>query len=230
METQAMKVLQVRLARVVRLKDEPDGIPATVGGTDVSYTATGRRGEALAGLVVLEWGSWKVLEKVSVQVKVEIPYIPGLLSFREFPALQEAYAKLAHRPDLWLIDGAGYAHPRRLGLASHFGVLLDVPSVGVAKSRLVGRAGGSLSPEKGAAVPLLDGQERIGTVLRSRRACRPLFVSPGHRVGMERAVNLVLACCSRYRIPEPTRQAHLYVSSLRKKALEEPPIPADSYR
>lgn len=211
--------MQFDLARQVRVLDLPLPMPATVGGTDVSYTATGREGDALAGLVVLEWGTWKVLEKVWARVKVDFPYVPGFLSFRELPALLEACGKLEKRPDLWLVDGAGIAHPRRLGLASHFGVTLDVPTVGVAKSRLVGTFG-DLPLEKGSMTPLMDKDERIGTVLRSRKGCRPLFVSPGHQVGLEQAAELALSCCTRYRIPEPTRQAHLFVSSLRREAPE----------
>lgn len=213
-----MKTAQSELARQVVVSDLPLPLPSTIGGTDVSYTATGREGDALAGLVVLEWGSWRVIERVSARVKVDFPYVPGYLSFRELPALLEAYGKLQTRPDLWLVDGAGIAHPRRLGLASHFGVVLDVPTVGVAKSRLVGSFDEGLSAEKGSMTPLMDGEERIGTVLRSRRGCRPLFVSPGHRVGMDQAADLALSCCSRYRIPEPTRQAHLFVTSLRQEA------------
>lgn len=218
-DTGKLKSLQLELSRQVRIPDLPLSLPSTVGGTDVSYTATGNNGDALAGLVVLEWGSWTVLEKVSARIKVDFPYVPGFLSFRELPALFEAYGKLQTHPDLWLVDGAGLAHPRRLGLASHFGVVLDVPSVGVAKSRLIGIFG-ELDMEKGSATYLMDHEERIGTVLRSRKGCRPLFISPGHRVGMEQAAELVLASCTRYRIPEPTRQAHLFVTSLRRTALE----------
>jgi deoxyribonuclease V len=214
-----MKTVQSVLSRQVLISGLPLPISATVGGTDVSYTATGQEGYALAGLVVLEWGTWKVLERVSARVRVDFPYVPGFLSFRELPALLEAYGRLTCRPDLWLVDGAGFAHPRRLGLASHFGVTLNVPCVGVAKSRLVGTFG-DLPLARGAMTPLLDGEECIGTVLRSRKGCRPLFVSPGHRVGMEQAAELALACCTRYRIPEPTRQAHLFVTSLRREALE----------
>lgn len=214
-----MRLVQADLSRQVCVADLPLPTLPTVGGTDVSYTATGREGYALAGLVVLEWGTWKVLERVSARVRVDFPYVPGFLSFRELPALLDAYGKLETRPDLWMVDGAGIAHPRRLGLASHFGVMLDVPAVGVAKSRLVGTFS-DLVLDKGAMAHLMDGEERIGTVLRSRRGCRPLFVSPGHRVGMDQAAELVLACCTRYRIPEPTRQAHLLVTALRREEQE----------
>jgi deoxyribonuclease V len=160
---------------------------------------------------------WSVVDSASAFLENSIPYVPGYLSFREIPVLLEAYEKLRVLPDVWLVDGAGIAHPRRIGLAAHFGVLLDVPAVGVAKSRLVGRHD-DLPAEKGSSVPLEDEKtgEVIGTVLRSRSGVKPLFVSPGHRVSIETAPEVVLSCCTRYRLPEPTRAAHNMVTELKK--------------
>jgi len=139
------------------------------------------------------------------------PYVPGLLSFREGPGVLAAIARLTTPPDLILYDGQGIAHPRRLGIASHLGVLLDIPGIGVAKSRLIGQHA-TPGEEKGDWAPLLDKGERIGAVLRSRRGCLPLYVSTGHRVSLETAIALVLACTPRYRLPETTRQAHRLAS------------------
>ena len=137
-----------------------------------------------------------------------MPYIPGFLTFREGPALIEAFGNLARTPDVILFDGQGVAHPRKMGIASHMGVIFDTPTVGCAKSRLVGQPECSLPLEKGSRVRLLDkGGEGIGAVLRSRRSVKPLYVSPGHRVGIEQAVEIVLSCCWKYRIPEPLRYA-----------------------
>ncbi len=132
--------------------------------------------------------------------------MPGLLSFREAPALLAALACLSRAPDLLFIDGQGLAHPRRLGLASHVGVLADLPAIGVAKSRLIGTFDPP-APEKGAAAPLIDKGETIGAVVRSRAGVRPLFVSIGHHISLDAAVDLVLEAAPRYRLPEPTRLA-----------------------
>jgi deoxyribonuclease V len=137
--------------------------------------------------------------------------VPGLLSFRETPAVLEALGRLSERPDLLLCDGQGYAHPRRFGLACHLGVLTGLPSIGVAKSRLIGTHG-ALPKEKGAWVPLLDGDEAVGAVLRTRDGVAPLYVSIGHRVSLPTAIRWVLACTTRYRLPETTRQAHRLAS------------------
>jgi deoxyribonuclease V len=146
-------------------------------------------------------------ESVGVR-PLAFPYVPGLLSFREGPAVLAALAGLASHPDLLLFDGQGIAHPRRLGIAAHMGVLLDRPSIGVAKSRLTGEADlTALGEAKGSRVPLLEGDERLGMVLRSRDRVRPLYVSPGHRVTVDEAADWALACCTRYRLPEPTRLA-----------------------
>jgi deoxyribonuclease V len=159
----------------------------TVAGIDCSY----RDGKA----------------RCVVQVPVEFPYVPGLLSFRETPAVLEALARLAIEPDVMILDGHGYAHPRRFGLACHVGVITDLPTIGCAKSRLVGEY---VEPplEAGHWTELTDGNEVIGAVVRSRAHVKPIFVSLGHRVDCRTAIEIVLACCTRYKLPETTRYAH----------------------
>jgi deoxyribonuclease V len=144
-----------------------------------------------------------------------MPYVPGLLGFREIPALLAAWEKLRAKPDLVLVDGHGVAHPRRLGIAAHLGVMLDVPAIGVAKSVLVGGEDPPLADEPGAETPLVWRGERIGTALRTRRRSNPLYVSIGHRVSLETAVAWVRRATNTYRLPEPTRQAHLAANALR---------------
>jgi len=151
---------------------------------------------------------------VIARLPTRFPYVPGLLSFREAPAALEAFSRLRTRCDLVLYDGQGIAHPRRFGIASHIGVLADVPAIGVAKSRLVGEYG-ALPQERGAWVPLRDRGETIGAVLRTRAGVRPLFVSVGHRVSLETAIVWVMACVTCFRLPETTRQAHRLASGER---------------
>ena len=159
--------------------------------------------------------SLTILEQQHAWADLNFPYIPGLLSFREAPAVLQALAKLRHQPDLVILDAQGQAHPRRAGLASHVGVISDLPCVGCAKSRLTGH---HITPgcEKGCCVDLLDRDgELIGRVLRTRRAVKPLYISVGHLVSLDQAVQAVLAMTTRYRLPEPTRLAHLLAAKLR---------------
>jgi deoxyribonuclease V len=157
-------------------------------------------------VVVLEYPSLRPVETAVVKRRVRFPYVPGLLSFREAPAILDAFARLATRPDLLLCDGQGIAHPRRLGLASHLGLLLDLPTIGCAKSRLVGEYQDP-GPRRGARAPLrLDGRQ-VGWVLRTRDGVRPLFVSPGHRMSIGAAARWVLGCGAGHRLPEPTHLA-----------------------
>jgi len=180
-----------------------------VAGVDASYDRTS--GTTRAAVALLGFPGLEPLAHRVAQRRTRFPYVPGFLSFRETPALLAALAGLGQRPDVILCDGQGLAHPRRFGLACHLGVLLDVPTVGVAKSRLVGTHG-ALPEARGAWVPLLDGDETIGAVLRTREGVRPVFVSVGHRVGLETAVELVLRCSPRFRIAEPIRRAHALAS------------------
>lgn len=180
-----------------------------VAGIDVGFEEGGA--VTRAAVAVLDVPSLAVIESAVARLPTRFPYVPGLLSFREIPAALEALARLSAPPDLLLCDGQGLAHPRRFGLACHLGVLADLPSVGVAKSRLTG-IHGSLPEPKGAWVPLLDGGETIGAVLRTRAGVAPLYVSIGHRVSLPTAIRWVLACTPRYRLPETTRRAHRLAS------------------
>jgi deoxyribonuclease V len=198
-------LLQRQLAASVITGDDADiRAIATVAGIDVAY---GRRGgPARAAIVVLDRTTLETLDEVAVSRPVSFPYVPGLLSFRELPAVCEALARLARLPGLLIVDGHGRAHPRRFGIASHLGVHLDHPSIGIAKSRLTGEHD-EPGPERGDGVPLMDKGEVIGWVLRTRAGCRPVYVSIGHRVSLETAVTLAMALTTRYRLPEPTRRA-----------------------
>jgi deoxyribonuclease V len=174
----------------------------TIAGIDASYKDGGR-----AAIVVLAYPELRVVESATAFRPSVFPYVPGLLSFREGPVVEEAMGKLRVRPDLLMFDGQGYAHPRRFGLASHMGVYLDLPSIGCAKSRLVGRFT-EPGPAAGDRAPLTDHGEVIGTVLRTKPRTNPLFISIGYRVTLEDAVEVVLRCLRGYRLPEPTRAAH----------------------
>jgi deoxyribonuclease V len=186
-----------------------------VAGADVSHALFSNT--IYAGVVVLRIDDFSIVEKQGATCVTAFPYVPGLLSFRETPALLEAFAKLETKPDLVMIDGHGMAHPRRFGFASHIGVWLGLPTVGCAKSRLLGEydepalAAGSVSP-------LEDRGEVIGQVVRTRDGVKPIFVSVGNKIDLPTAVRLTARACDGYRIPEPTRQAHLYVNEVRRKA------------
>lgn len=172
-------------------------------GSDLPGGAPGR-----AAVVVLTWPNLEPVEQSVVEARVEFPYLPGLLSFREIPVLAPAFQRLRSRPDLLVADGQGIAHPRRLGLAAHLGLLLDLPAIGCAKSRLTGRPAAELDGERGARVSLVDRGETVGVALRTRKDTNPVYVSTGHKVSLDAAADWVLALATRYRLPEPTRLAH----------------------
>lgn len=183
-----------------------------VAGADISYSKSDDL--FFAGVVVLVMPDFREVARATAVGRVAFPYIPGLLSFREAPILLQAFEQLETAPDLILFDGQGTAHPRGFGLASHMGLILDTPSIGCAKSRLCGEHGSVASPA-GSHVPLtLDGRT-IGAVVRTRTGVNPIFVSPGHRMGLRSAIGWSLKCCAGYRIPEPTRRAHRLVNELR---------------
>lgn len=200
--------LQTRLADGVVLADR-FGPVHRVAGVDVGFEQNGA--VTRAAVVVLEFPALRIVDSVLAKVPTRFPYVPGLLSFRELPAVLDAFAQLATTPDLVLCDGQGIAHPRRLGIASHLGLWLDLPTIGVAKSRLVGTHG-EVPMEKGDWCPLEHRGERIGAVLRTRVGVSPLYISPGHRVTLQSAIDYVLACTTRYRLPETTRAAHRLAS------------------
>ena len=206
--------IQERLRDRVRFRDGRRRF-RTVGGLDVSYD---RRSPWLfAAVVVLRLPDLCVVDTAAVRMRAEFPYVPGLLSFRESPAGLEAWSRLSVRPDCLLCDGQGYAHPRRFGLACHFGLWVDRPTIGVAKSLLLGEYG-VLASSRGSQAPLIHAGETVGVAVRTRAGVKPVFVSVGHRITLETGVAAVLACTTRYRIPEPIRQAHLLVNRLRAGA------------
>lgn len=207
--------LQRALATRVDLRDRLPRPVRRVAGVDVSCEKWGER--FFAAVVVLELPELTVVEEAGACLAGNFPYIPGLLSFRELPALLEAFRSLRTVPDAVLVDGQGIAHPRRLGLASHLGLWLNLPTVGCAKSRLCGRHA-EPGVRRGDRVPLVDGDEEIGAVLTTRDNVKPLFVSPGHLIDLLAAVDLVLACGGRYRLPEPTRLAHHFSNRLRSQS------------
>jgi len=198
LEGRACVIAEDRLGSVTR-----------VAGIDVGFEEGGA--VSRAAVAVLAFPSLHLVESAVARRPTVFPYVPGLLSFREIPAVLEALGRLSMAPDLLLCDGQGYAHPRRFGLACHLGVLTGLPSIGVAKSRLIGTHG-ALAEHRGAWVPLLDGEETIGAVLRTRTRVAPLYVSIGHRVSLPTAIRWVLDCTTRFRLPETTRQAHRLAS------------------
>ena len=188
-------------------------LPRFVAGADCAFSAD--KQTIFAAAVVYDCETRCVIEVAHATRAAEFPYIPTFLSFREGPAIQQAIGALKHEFGAILFDGQGYAHPRRCGIAAHLAIELDRPGVGVGKSRLLGTFG-KLALPAGATAPLMDDHEQIGVVLRTRKNLRPVFVSVGHRVDLASAVKLVLACRTRYRIPEPTRQADLEVARLKR--------------
>lgn len=190
-----------------------------IAGIDCSYDI--KRNLSFAVIVIMKQDELIPIEIVRAELPTNFPYIPGLLSFREIPAILAAYNQLHIQPDLLMVDGHGIAHPRRLGIAAHLGVLLDIPAIGVAKSKLTGQYK-EPSLTKGSRSDLLDKEIKIGTVLRSKNNVKPLFISPGHRVSQEKTVELVLQCLTKYRLPEPTRIADK-ISKIKPTA--NPPTP-----
>lgn len=205
--------LQKRLGQAIDEKPLPAGYPTRlIAGVDVSCT---RFNPVLtAGVIVWDSVTNTIVDKVSAQAEGTYPYIPGLLSFREIPVLLLAFEKLHTIPDLFFVDGQGRAHPRRIGIAAHLGLLLERPTVGVGKSRLTGHYE-EPGLTSGDQSPLMDGTEQIGTVLRTKARANPLFISVGYGIDLQTSVDLVKASLRGYRLPEPTRHAHLYVNAVR---------------
>lgn len=199
-----LRALQQQLAPQVSLDDAHLALPRWVAGVDVGLARLGKQARAAA--VLFDTQAMQPVAQVVVEQPVALPYIPGLLSFRELPAVLTALGQLPRPPALVLCDGQGIAHPRRFGIAAHLGIATGLPCIGVAKSVLVGEYR-DLPLEKGGRVPLRIDGEIVGSVLRTRARCLPLVVSPGHRVGIDRAADFVLSLVTRYRLPEPTRLA-----------------------
>ena len=212
------RALQEQLRTRV-IEEDRLGEVRTVGAVDVSYNR--RSPELFAAAVVLDARTLEPIERVGVRGKARFPYVPGYLSFREAPAVIEALGRLHRLPDLLICDGHGRAHPRRFGLACHIGVWLDLPTIGCAKSRLVGT---HLEPgrRRGAHRRLVDGGEVIGEVVRTREGVRPVFVSVGHRIALPTARRWILRLARRTRLPEPIRAAHHEVNRLRVASRPSP--------
>ncbi|MWN31122.1 MULTISPECIES: deoxyribonuclease V [unclassified Gilliamella] len=207
---QQLKQTQQTLAKQIKCDDDFNSTVNYVGGTDVGFEDNGK--VTRAAIVILHYPTFEVVEYHIARIETTFPYIPGYLSFREYPALLAAWQQVKQKPDLLLVDGQGIAHPRRLGIASHLGLLLDMPTIGVAKKRLCGESE-LLAKKAGNVTPLFDNKEQVGWVLCSKDNCNPLFVSIGHRVSQDSALKWVNACLRGYRLPEPTRWADAIASN-----------------
>jgi len=208
--------LQEELAKQIRFEPIKAGSLHIVAGVDVSAV---RGSKSLwASVVVLNLESLELVEVQSVKREWSFPYIPGLLSFRELPVVLAAFSKLQNIPDVILCDGQGLAHPRFLGLACHLGLWLNLPTIGCAKSRLVGD-GNQPGEKRGDFSPLSFKEKQVGVILRTRSNVKPLYVSPGHKMDINSAIDLVLKCGRGLRLPEPTRLAHIEVNKFRKSCL-----------
>ncbi|MCS7233347.1 MAG: deoxyribonuclease V [Synergistetes bacterium] len=183
-----------------------------IAASDLAYD--GDIGYAV--VLVYSYPRLSLLEKISVKKEVKFPYIPGLLAFREMPLLIDAASRLSKKPDVWLIDGAGLAHPRRMGIATHFGIYMDTPTVGCAKSHLFGKFK-EPGLKQGDYSYIYDGDEIIGAVLRTKDNVNPLFISIGYAITLDVAIKLVLSCCDGYRLPKPLREAHNVIERIKHK-------------
>ena len=187
----------------------------TIAGADISFNKYSTT--VYAGIVVMQFPSLQVIETAGVVDEATFPYVPGLLAFREVPALSKAWEKLNIKPDVLVLDGHGIAHPRRMGIAAHFGVVMNTPTLGCAKSLLTGTYAEPAN-EAGSVSDLISKNELIGKVLRTKKNVKPVFISPGNLISMEQSLHISKQCVRKYRIPEPTRLAHNFVNELRVKA------------
>jgi deoxyribonuclease V len=211
---QAIRIQQRLCGRVCICR--PGGELRLIAGCDLAFSRDGT--QCLAAVVVWDRVSQQVVEQRQAVRPVRFPYVPGLLSFREIPALLAAFRKLAVVPDGVMCDGQGWAHPRRFGLACHVGVLLGLPTIGCAKSILIG-AHERLASRRGSRTSLVHDGEEIGTVLRTQAGVRPVYVSIGHNIDLPTAEEIVLSCAVRYRLPEPTRLADRLVAATRRESV-----------
>jgi deoxyribonuclease V len=210
--------LQKSLREKVVLQKPSDFTITTIAGADISFNKF--ETTVYAGIIVLQFPSLTPVAYSLVQTEVTFPYVPGYLAFREIPALLKAWEQLPQKPDVLIADGHGIAHPRRMGIATHFGVLTGQTTIGCAKKKLWGKF--EMPPdERGASTYLYDKGEIIGAVLRTRPNVKPVFVSPGHLVSVADSIDIVQQCMGKYRIPEPTRKAHELVNNFRKGTLQE---------
>ena len=206
LQPEAAIALQRKLAAKIIRTDQLKGEVKLVAGVDMALNE--EKNMAHAAVVLLSYPQMEVLERHVYEEPIRMPYIPGLLSFREIPCILGAFALLSQQPDLVMVDGQGIAHPRYLGIASHLGLWLDLPTIGCAKSILRGHYDEkALGEEFGAWVPLIYKNETVGAALRTRPHVKPMIISLGHRISLETSIHYVLASCKGYRLPEPTRQA-----------------------
>src|SRR5436309_186549 len=206
LQPEAAIALQRKLAAKIIRTDQLKGEVKLVAGVDMALNE--EKNMAHAAVVLLSYPQMEVLERHVYEEPVRMPYIPGLLSFREVPCILGAFARLRQQPELVMVDGQGIAHPRYLGIASHLGLWLDLPTIGCAKSILRGHYDEkALSEEAGSWVPLMFKNERVGAAVRTRSHVKPMIISLGHRISLESSIHYVLACSKGYRLPEPTRQA-----------------------
>jgi deoxyribonuclease V len=204
-EIQRQLASQVRFAAMKKR-------PKIIAGLDCAFSKDDK--QIFASAVVIDLSDFSIIETATAIRKVNFPYIPGLLSFREAPACIDAIEKLKTTPDVFIVDGHGIAHPRRLGIASHIGLLIDKPTIGCAKSRLIGTFD-EPGIRKGSYSSLMDSGEKIGVVLRTRTDVKPVYVSIGHKCTLDNAISVVLQCTTRYRLPEPSRLAHQLVGQVK---------------
>jgi deoxyribonuclease V len=211
--SEAIRIQESLRNRIVLKKDFAE--VKSVGGADVAYSKNGN--QLLGAIAVLSLQDMEVMDMSTADGKITFPYIPGLLSFREGPILIKAFRRLRVRPDVMIFEGQGIAHPRRIGLASHLGLWLDLPSIGCAKTPLL-KAFASPGPSKGSVEWMSQEGEKVGAVLRTKERVKPLFVSPGHRIDLLMSIRLVLETCQGFRLPEPLRKAHQASLLLRRGA------------
>lgn len=203
--------IQLSLSEKVILK-KPDFQFNLIGGADISYNKYSNL--AYAGIIIFEFPTLKEITRSYEISEINFPYIPGLLSFREIPILIKVWEKLNIKPHIMIFDGQGIAHPRRLGIASHFGIWYDIPTIGCAKSLLIGQYS-EPRLKKGSKAFIYYKNEKIGVALRTRSNVKPVFISPGHKIDFITSVNIVMNCITKYRLPETTRLAHNFVNQLR---------------
>ncbi len=209
--------IQKSLREKLVLHDDCHLPPKIIAGADISYSKNSDL--FFAAVILHSYPEMKIIEETYAAQKSDFPYIPGLLTFREGPALLRAFAELRHVPDLVIFDGQGIAHPRGVGLASHMGLFLNIPSIGCAKNRLIG-SHREVGNAAGKRTPLYHDNEIIGSVVRTKTGIKPLFISQGHRISLQRSIDLALSCCRGYRLPEPVRNAHLAVNRFRQENLK----------
>ncbi len=212
------KAIQIQLAKKLVIEDGVEMSKLeTIAGCDVAFDK--KSNTAFGAVVLLSYPELEVFRTITGTAPIRFPYVPGYLSFRELEVLVSLFEAIDERLDLVLVDGQGIAHPRGIGLASHLGLFLGIPTIGCAKSRLVGEHEG-IGPHKGGAVPIFYDSKCVGMLLRTRDNVKPMYISPGHLISIESAADLALACTTRFRMPEPTRQAHIAVTKYKRSCMQ----------